>query len=337
MNKTLKKVLTFLVIVLVTGLVLYFSLKDNYDEIINQILTINKGFLFLSFLLIIIYWLLKALVMKITVKKFKDNYTFFTALRLIVETNFFHAVTPFASGGQPYEIFSLKRSNLKMADATNVSIQNFIVYQIALVVLGTIAVICNYFMHIFPSNSFLKYLVTIGFIVNLVVIIVLFIISFTKKLNQKIVNFIIVALNKIRLVKNKEKTIEKFEKYISEFHSGAKILMQDKKTFMFMILCNFLALLAYYLIPLALLYGTGDLNSMNAFESVIASAYVMMIGSFVPIPGGTGGLEYGFIVFYSTFITGPVLNAIMLLWRFITYYFGMIVGAVTLNFKRRKM
>ena len=76
---------------------------------------------------------------------------------------------------------------------------------------------------------------------------------------------------------------------------------------------------------------------MNAFESIIASAYIMMVGSFVPIPGGTGGLEYAFVVFYSNFIKGPVLNAIMLLWRFITYYFGMIVGAITLTLKRKKM
>lgn len=337
MNKTLKKIGTFLVLSFVTLLVLYWALKDNYDEILNHIVTIDKKFLIFAFLLIIGYWLLKALVMKITVKKFKEDYSFLTALRLVVETNFFHAVTPFSSGGQPYEIFSLKRSNLKMADATNVSIQNFIVYQIALVILGTVAVICNYFMHIFPSNSFLKYLVTIGFLCNLVVIIVLFIISFAKSINKKIVRFIIFLLNKINLIKNKEKMIQKFEKYISEFHDGAKILLQDKKTFLLMILCNFLALFSYYLIPLILMYGTGDTTSMNAFESIIASAYIMMIGSFVPIPGATGGLEYAFIVFYSTFITGPVLNAIMLLWRFITYYFGMIIGAITLNFKRRKM
>ena len=103
-----------------------------------------------------------------------------------------------------------------------------------------------------------------------------------------------------------------------------------------MILYNFLALLAFYLIPLVLLYGTGDYTSINAFTAIITSAYVMMVGSFVPIPGGSGGLEYAFIVFYSTFITGPVLNAIMLLWRAITYYFGMIVGAITLLIKRKE-
>lgn len=336
MRKTIQKIESFLLIFIFTAIVLYFSLKDNYEEILHQIVNINKFYLVLAFLLIICYWIFKAIVMRITVRKFKEKFTFGEAFRLVLETNFFHAVTPFASGGQPYEIYSLNRSGLRVTEATNVSIQNFIVYQIALVFLGSVAVLCNAYLHIFPSNSFLKYLVTVGFIANLAVIVLLFIISFTKKLNRIIVDFVIKVLNKVKLVKDKEKTIQKFERYLIDFNEGAKILVKDKKNFLFLILCNFIALLFFYLIPLVLLYGIGDTTSIQAYECIIASAYVMMVGSFVPIPGGTGGLEYAFVTFYSTFITGPVLNAIMLLWRFITYYFGMIIGAITLNLKRKK-
>jgi len=105
MNKTLKKTGSFLLILIATIVVLYCALKDNYEEIIHQVLTINKFYLTIAFVLIILYWILKAIVMKLTVSKFKDNYSFAKALRLIIETNFFHAITPFSSGGQPYEIY----------------------------------------------------------------------------------------------------------------------------------------------------------------------------------------------------------------------------------------
>ena len=78
----------------------------------------------------------------------------------------------------------------------------------------------------------------------------------------------------------------------------------------------------------------GDFTSYNIFIAIITSAYVMLIGSFVPIPGASGGLEYGFVSFYGSFITGSTLKAIMLLWRFVTYYFGLIVGSIALNLKR---
>ena len=61
----------------------------------------------------------------------------------------------------------------------------------------------------------------------------------------------------------------------------------------------------------------------------------MIIGAFVPLPGGTGGLEYSFITFFGNFISGSKLTTLMLMWRFCTYYFGMLIGAVLLNLSRR--
>ena len=104
MNNMVKKVESFLLIFIFTAIVLYFSLRDNYEEIIKQIVHINKFYLGLAFLLIIAYWIFKAIVMRISTRKFREDFTFVKALRLVVETNFFHAITPFSSGGQPYEI-----------------------------------------------------------------------------------------------------------------------------------------------------------------------------------------------------------------------------------------
>ena len=78
----------------------------------------------------------------------------------------------------------------------------------------------------------------------------------------------------------------------------------------------------------------GDYSSVTPGVGVVTSAYIMIIGSFVPIPGGTGGLEYGFMQFYGNFIKGSVLSAAMLVWRFVTYYFGIILGAIALYIKR---
>ena len=65
------------------------------------------------------------------------------------------------------------------------------------------------------------------------------------------------------------------------------------------ILFSFLGLVCLYMVPVWILYSMGDFTSFNALESVIASAYVMLIGSFVPLPGGTGGIEYGFLKFFG--------------------------------------
>ena len=77
-------------------------------------------------------------------------------LNFILEINFFNAITPFSSGGQPFELYCLKKEKIKMADATTIVIEQFVVYQIALVILGVVAILCNSIFHIFTNNTLLK-------------------------------------------------------------------------------------------------------------------------------------------------------------------------------------
>lgn len=335
MNEKLKKAANVIVLALVTCLVLYFSLKDNFNTIINEIINVNIFWLVISFLLALSFWFFKAIATTRIANIFKKDYSIKQGMRLVLETNFFHAITPFAVGGQPYEIYSLKKSKLKITEATNVSIVNFIVYQIALVLLGIIAIVYNHHFVLLKENDLLKNLVVIGFLVNFIVIVALFLLTCTKKINKILMKFIIKVLNKIHLVKNKDEKIKQFNEYLNEFHQGAKILLQDKKLFIKLIFVHFIGLISSYLIPLTLAYAMG-ISSYTGIEAIVLSSYVMLIGAFVPIPGGTGGLEYGFMTFYGSFIKGSKLNAIMLLWRFITYYFAMILGAILLGIRKKE-
>lgn len=335
MNEKLKKVANVIVLALVTCLVLYFSLKDNFNTIINEIINVNIFWIVISFLLALSFWFFKAIATTRIANIFKKDYSIKQGMRLVLETNFFHAITPFAVGGQPYEIYSLKKSKLKITEATNVSIVNFIVYQIALVLLGIIAIVYNHHFVLLKENDLLKNLVVIGFLVNFIVIVALFLLTCTKKINKILMKFIIKVLNKIHLVKNKDEKIKQFNEYLNEFHQGAKILLQDKKLFIKLIFVHFIGLISSYLIPLTLAYAMG-ISSYTGIEAIVLSSYVMLIGAFVPIPGGTGGLEYGFMTFYGSFIKGSKLNAIMLLWRFITYYFAMILGAILLGIRKKE-
>lgn len=333
--KNKKSLINIIILVIITGIVLYFSLKDNFSSIIHQILTLNPFWFVLAIFLVVCYWLFKTIEVYQVIRNFKPDYTFKQTLRLMLSTQFFNAITPFASGGQPFQIYMLNKSGIKITDSTNIIIQNFIVYQIPLVFLGIVAIVANHFCHFYKEVGLLRHLVTLGFIINTIVIVGLFIIAFAKKTNKRIMHFIMKILNKVHILKNKAQKEQEFEEYINNFHEGAKMLFHNRKQFLTSILYNLIALVCLYLIPLALLFGMGDYTSMNAFETVVTSAYVMLIGSFVPIPGGTGGLEYGFIAFFGNFIVGSKLNAVMLLWRAITYYLGLIVGGIAFNIKER--
>lgn len=334
-NKTnhLKNILLLLII---SALVLYFCLKDNFKDTLNVLFSVNILWVIVGIFLMIIYFIFRSISMYSITRKFKSDYKFKSAFKLVLETQFFHAVTPFSSGGQPYEIYSLKHENINIFDVTNISIQNFIVYQIALVSLGIVALISNSYLDLYKNVYLLKKLIILGFLINTFVIVILFLLTFCKKLHKVALNFIINILSKLKVIKNKDDIINNMEKTLNEFNLGAKKLLSDKKHFVGMILINFISLIVLYMIPVILLYSLGDYDSFNIIEAVITSAYVMLIGSFVPIPGGSGGLEYAFIKFYGNFLVSSKLNVIMILWRFLTYYFGLFLGAIMLAIKKKR-
>ena len=336
MKNNMKKKINVIVLIVITILVLYFSLKDDFYNIINQIINMNILYLLIAFLLIFLYWIFRSYPMYCFTKKINKKFKYITSFKLTLRTQFFNAITPFATGGQPYQIYFLKKNGLDYASSTSVVLENFIVYQIALVFLGLVALFSNHIFHIFNKVSLLQRLIALGFIINTLVIVVMFVVAFSKKMNKKLINLGIIILTKLRIIKDKKETLDKWDENINRFHYSAKLLLDDKKIFFTNILYNLVALCCLYLIPLFVLYAMGKFNSFNAGVAIVTSAYIMIIGSFVPIPGATGGLEYGFISFYGNFVTGSTLSAMMLVWRFITYYFGMIVGAISLAIRKVK-
>lgn len=331
-----KHSLNFVLILLLTIAVLYFSLKDNFNEVVNHFTSLNWFWLIIGFILVIGYWYFSSLSMYMIARKFNNKINVNKVFKINVITHFFNGITPFASGGQPYQIYALKKEKINLIDSTNICVQNFVAYQIALVLLGTVAIIFNNIFNIFPDIKVLKIFVVVGYLVNLFVAIGLFAISFTRKFNRFVLKLIITLGSKFHIIKDKKATTERFNSYVERFHNSTRLLLKDKKNLLRIIFYNLIGLICNYSIPLVVLYSMGDFSSFNLYIAIMASAYVMIIGSFIPLPGGTGGLEYSFISFFGTFVSNGKLTVLMLIWRFITYYFGLISGAIMLNFSRRK-
>ena len=330
----IKYIFNFLLIAIVLSIVLYFSLKDNYQEIISTILKMNYIWIFVAILALIIYRLCASLGHYYIIKANNGKVSYLKCFQINLMILFFHGITPFAGGGQPMEIYFLHKEGIPVTKATNITLQNFIVYQIALIITGLIALIYNHIFNVFPNDSLIKYLVVLGFIINTLVLVVTFILSFGKKTNKFIIEKGIHFLAKIKIIKEEKKTQEKCQKYLQSFHDNAIELKKNKKIVVFMVLINIIGLMTMYSMPYPILRGMGI--NINIFEVITAIAYVMIIGSFVPIPGGTGGIEYSFIFFFQYLISGSILHAAMLVWRLISYYLGMVFGAFALALYRKR-
>lgn len=326
--KNIKKNTCFLLII--TGIVLYIVLKDDFKDIVNILTKIDIKYILLAFLFYALFIIIKGYVnYKITNDKKKLSLK--EAVKHNIITQFFNGVTPFSTGGQPMEVYMLMEHDIPIAKATNQTIQSFIFYQIALVICGSIAVINNFLFPIFPKVRILQLLVLLGFAINVLVVVFLILISRSKRVTEKLSEISIKVLKKLRRKVDDEDIRKKF----SDYHEGFKELRKRKKLFIGGVLLNIISLLCLYIVPMFLLYAMKDFTSLDINSTITASAYVYIIGGFVPIPGASGGIEYGFTKFFGNFIVGHKLSAVLLLWRFITYYVGVIIGALVFNFEKK--
>lgn len=321
-----------IIVLLITIVVLFFVLKDDYKNILNTLIIANKWYILIGIILIICYWALRALCLLFIVRKYKKNVGFKKMLHQTVITQFFNGITPFSTGGQPMQIYMLNKLGIRVTHATNIIVQDFIMYQLALIVMGILALFANWYFHFFDVSNILKNLIIIGFLINIIIGLCLILISFSKKFNSFIGKIIIKIAAKTKLVKDGDSLIAKWEDKLSEFHESGKLFKKEKKLFIVCFLCHLVSLLIFYSIPLFIFLSLDSTLSLNWLKTITSSAFVLIIGNFVPIPGGSGGIEYGFISFFGSDVGSTILLSALIVWRFITYYLGIIVGGISLGF-----
>ena len=93
---------------------------------------------------------------------------------------------------------------------------------------------------------------------------------------------------------------------------------------LYTVVLSTLQLTVYFLVPYFILRAFG-LNA-SAFSMIAAQAFVLMISSFVPLPGAAGGAELSFFTFFKLFFPANLLNISVLVWRLVTFYLTVCVG-----------
>ena len=328
--------LNIILLVIVAFVVIFFTLKDDFNGAMNYFKNMNYLWVLVAALCMILNIFFQSLSQYRFLKEIDPNYKFSSCFKLMCMAMFFNAITPFSSGGQPFEMYLLNKEGIKVSDSANALLQNFITYQFALIFIGTLAIIFNQIFGIFPDGNLLKNVVLVGYIINVIVMSLIIFFSRAKKINTKLFSKLFNFIFHFKFIKNKEEKREKAEKMLDDFYNSTAIMKNNFKNTLLSFSYNLLSLVCLYLIPLFVFYSMKEYDTIDAIKSLVLSGYTFLIGSFVPIPGATGGLEYGFIDFFGIFTKGAVLSSAMLVWRLITYYLGMLVGGITLITYRRK-
>lgn len=328
-NKRIWLNIVIVVVILLTGMTVIGSLHD-INQVLDTIKTIEISYFIGALVLSTVGLLLMALSNQIILRAINKDLPYKTGFLINSVEAFFNGITPFSSGAQPFQVYFYNKHHVKPEQSTSIVLVSSILYQIACVSLSTIGLII-YFPRILSSLGTVGFIfLMIGFSINACVLVLLLLMAYVKGFKGLIYKFLSL-LGKIKFLTKKMENLKlKSDNFVTTFQSGVKFLFTKKRVFILSTLTKFASLFITYLTTVFIVKSLGvNLSINDNFYLIFASLLAATSMFFVPLPGASGGTEAVFAGMTGFLFASPQIGiSIMILWRAVTYYFGMLFGFV---------
>ncbi|GAO99553.1 lysylphosphatidylglycerol synthase transmembrane domain-containing protein [Fructobacillus ficulneus] len=330
--KSRKNQVSAVVVVLLTALTIYYltrELDGRERQLEAALKVLNWRFLLLALAMMICSLLLEALVTRSLLNtEDRKNVRWGTLIRVPLLNQLGIGLTPFASGGQPAQLFALTRGKIDGGRALSVTLMKFLVYQVVVVIFFVIGYAsADSFIYKNVDPAFATF-IPFAIMIHAVVILGLLLVMFWPAFTLKIVDWCGRLATKFWQNHQVESLVDKVEDKVNNFHQESRRVVRSGKSLLVATTYTILQLIAFYLVPYFVIRAFGYAN-VNPWLILTMNIMIVMVISLFPIPGGVGGAELSFQLLFTPFVKNPAtLVLVILIWRLITYYFCLFAGIV---------
>jgi uncharacterized protein (TIRG00374 family) len=270
----------------------------------------------------------------VIIKKVDGKASLRTAFRVTMAGQYFNSITPFAAGGQPFQVYYLMKDGISMGRCANIIMVKSVLFELCVFSISIVSFVFNAgSLNRIIENINLFF--TIGVTINLGVICFFGLFLLNKSAARKVVDWGFKLLGKIRILKNPDKYVKRKETELESFIGGSKLFLSDRWVIVKASFYQILNLLFLYAIPWFMLISME--GTREYFIEIITSQAVLReITAYIPSPGAAGGAEgISYFFFRNFFVSSPIVSVI-LIWRIFTYYLHIVFGGVCLVFIKSK-
>ena len=238
-------------------------------------------------------------------------------------------ITPGQAGGEPLRVHELYRSGVKLGDAAAVVIMERVLDGVILTAMGVIlmTLMTRLFWDSFGPGLFLLVIVAWILMISFLIIPVLAIRypAMTKRVLMKLVNWLVPKLSWLSsspqtLIELADREIDNLFTSMVRFTGTARVGLLGGGITTGLFWVTELLVASFILMGLGL--GPAIIESFF-FQILIA------IINMIPLtPGSSGITELSTSSLYALIIPTGMIGIFVLLWRFITFYLNIILGAV---------
>lgn len=255
-----------------------------------------------------------------------------TRLPAAIKTSFlgkyYDAVTPYSSGGQPMQIYYMTTKGVNGGNSTAIVLIRYFVSIFSWVILGAVCMAVGAATGVLDEISSGSLLLVAGWVglgVNLIIPFFLLFFVVFPKIARKLTALFVTAGAKLKIVKDRNKAMEKAEKYVADFTAAFRIMVRRPvHLILLIVVCFGEATLTFSVPYFVMKMFSCDVDGM--FFYVMALNVFATFGvSFIPTPGNSGVAESMGVLAFSL-AAGATLSWSVLFWRFSVYYLYILIG-----------
>ncbi len=326
-----------LLAVIAVGIYLMFSIVGDMGEAktLGEVIANSDWRFFLITIavllgILIFDWGKYAVIMRTTTGKFNLR----TSLKVSLLGKFYDNVTPFAAGGQPMQIYYLHKKGYSGGISSAVVLIRYFAHMFCWTLICLLLMALNTGVLTRLGDPVWEHTIIIaawiGLFVNMLLPAMVVLFAIFPKFARALTSFVVTCGSKLRIVKDKEKTMMKAEKVVSDFRNGFKVMSRSPLGFIGLIICCVGDVLLTYALPFFVLKTFSALPEDSGFAmlfSVMAlNVYAAQSVTVVPSPGNSGAMEVVVVKAFSAVAGAAALGWAVLTWRFGVYYIYILIG-----------
>lgn len=238
---------------------------------------------------------------------------------------FFSCITPSASGGQPMQIYYMKKERIPIPVSTVVLMIVTITYKLVLVVIGIgILIFGQGFLHRYLEGILPVYYLGLG--LNVFCVIFMTVLVFYPVLARVILRKGMQILERFHLMKPKKERVEKLELSMDTYRGTAEYLKEHLGVILIVFGITFVQRMALFAATWFVYLAFG-LSGTSFLDVVFLQAVISVSVDMLPLPGGMGISETLFLHIFRP-VFGSLLLPGMVLSRGLGYYGELLISAV---------
>lgn len=291
---------------------------------------VNKKFIFIGFLIMVLYIILECTIINILIKTIQKTKVRFLAVKIAMMGFYYNLVTPFASGSQPMQIYALNKYDINLSKSIAIVTNKTVLFQTVVTIYSAVIIFLNIEVLKNELPSMLV-LMSIGMVMNIVSLLGGMLIVLTPNTMKIIVKVIVNILYRLNIFKSLNKKIHTINKFIDEYSYSIKLLIKNKKALFLSIILTIIQLTVFFSISYCV-YKAFNLNGLSLFEVLSLQVFLYMSVSPIPTPGNVGANEVAFLTIFANVFPGNIIGYSVFLYSIYVYYFLVVVcGLFTIH------